>query len=192
MHNILFKFLNQYIELTDEEKQAILEFNLLRDYKKGTILLKNGDRSKITYFVLKGCVRSYYVIDGEEKTTDFFTEAESITPLCTVNNEPSEYFLSCVEDCILSVGTRDVEKEFFLKFPRFESICRMVSEQLIVKNQASFAEYRTSTPGQRYLKLMKERSDLIQRVPQYQIASFLGIKPESLSRIRKRMTQNQQ
>lgn len=75
----------------------------------------------------------------------------------------------------------------FEKFPRFENLCLIFSEELLVKNQASFAEYRNSTPEQRYLNLLKTRPDLVQRVPLYQLASYLGIKPESLSRIRKRL-----
>lgn len=60
------------------------------------MLLKQGDFSKDGYFVIKGCLRSYYIIDGEEKTTDFYIEAESFAPLCIVNNKPSEHSISCV------------------------------------------------------------------------------------------------
>jgi len=80
-----------------------------------------------------------------------------------------------------------MEKTIFERFPRFETLCRILSEELLAKNQASFDGFKTSTPEQRYLNLLKTRPDLLQRVPQYQIASYLGIEPQSLSRIRKRL-----
>jgi len=75
------------------------------------------------------------------------------------------------------------------KFHRFEKLCLIISEQLLENNLASFADFKNSTPEQRYVNLLKKRPGLLQRVPQHQIASFLGMKPQSLSRIRKRVTQ---
>ena len=77
----------------------------------------------------------------------------------------------------------------FQKFPKFESLCRILSEELLAKQQINFDEFKTSSPEQRYLNLIEKRPDLIQRVPQHQLASFLGIKPQSLSRMRARISQ---
>lgn len=63
--------------LTNEEKEAIVAVDVLRCFNKGTVLLKEGQISTDTYFILKGCIRTYYVIDGEEKTTSFYTEMEA-------------------------------------------------------------------------------------------------------------------
>lgn len=187
MENELFDFIAQYMPLLEEEKKAILDLDIFKTYKKGTILLKEGQLSYDGYFVIKGCIRCYYVIDGEEKTTAFYTESQSLSPLCIVNNKPSEYYVSCVEDSIITVANPEMEKNIFKKFPRFETLCRVLSEELLAKNQASFDDFKTSTPEQRYLNLLKTRPDLLQRVPQYQIASYLGMTPQSLSRIRKRI-----
>jgi DNA-binding MarR family transcriptional regulator len=73
------------------------------------------------------------------------------------------------------------------KFPKFDIMCRKFSEELLAKQQINFDEFKTSSPEQRYLNLLKNRPDLIQRVTQHQLASFLGIKPQSLSRLRARM-----
>ncbi len=89
--------------------------------------------------------------------------------------------------CTLLVANAKMEKSIFEKFPRFETLCRILSEELLAKNQASFDDFKTSTPEQRYLNLLDTRPDLVQRVPQHQLASYLGIKPETLSRIRKRL-----
>ena len=69
MENELFDFISTYMPLLEEEKKAIIDLAIFRSYKKGAVLLKEGDLSKDGYFVSKDCLRSYYIIDGDEKTT---------------------------------------------------------------------------------------------------------------------------
>ncbi|MTI87505.1 MAG: Crp/Fnr family transcriptional regulator [Balneolaceae bacterium] len=190
MENYLFDFIEQYMPLTEEEKKAIVDLDIIRSFKKGTILVKEGDIIKGGYLVIKGCLRSYCIVDGEEKTTGFYTETVPIVPVFGADDSRAAHFVSCVEDSIVTVGNPDMEKETMEKFPRFEKLCLIISEQLLEKNLASFADFKNSTPEQRYLDLLKNRPGLLQRVPQHQIASYLGIKPQSLSRIRKRVAQN--
>jgi len=187
MKNRLFDFISKYISLTENEKNAIDSLDLFRSVKKGTILLKEGQKSKDSYFVLQGCIRTYYVLDGEEKTTAFYTEMEALTPPCVISKTPSEYYISCLEDTILTVSNSDMEIEINSKFPKFETICRILSEELLAKQRIDFDKFKTSSPEQRYLNLLQKRPDLIQRVPQHQLASYLGIKPQSLSRLRARI-----
>lgn len=187
MQNILFDFISKYIQLNEEEKEAILSLNLFHTLKKGSVLLKEGQKSNESFFVLKGCIRSYYLIDGEEKTTAFYTEMEALTPHCVINQTPSEYYISCVEDSIISISNSDMEQEINGKFPKFDTMCRILSEQNLVKQQIDFDAFKTSSPEQRYLNLEQKRPDLILRVPQHQLASYLGIKPQSLSRLRTRI-----
>lgn len=187
MQNILFDFISKYISLTDDEKNALLSLNLFHTVKKGTVLLKEGQKTNSSYFVLKGCIRTYYVLDGEEKTTAFYTEMDVLTPPCVINKSPSEYFISCIEDCILTISNSDMEVEINRKFPKFEIMCKMLSEELLAKQRIDFDEFKTSSPEQLYLNLLQKRPDLIQRVPQHQLASYLGIKPQSLSRLRARI-----
>lgn len=189
MQNILFDFISKYISLSEDEKNAIVSLDIFRNEKKGTILLKEGQRSNEGYFVLQGCIRTYYMINGEEKTTAFYTEMEGITPNCVLSKKPSEYFISCVEDSIVTVSNPDMEAETFEKFPRFETLCRVLSEELLAKKQSSYDEFKISTPEQRYLNLLQNRPDLLQRVPQHQLASYLGITPQSLSRLRTRISE---
>ncbi|MEX0609660.1 MAG: Crp/Fnr family transcriptional regulator, partial [Balneolaceae bacterium] len=99
------------------------------------------------------------------------------------------HYVSCVEDSIVTVGNPEMGKETIEKFPRFEKLCLIISEQLLANNLSSFADFKNSSPEQRYLNLLKTRPNLLQRVPHHQIASFLGIQPQSLSRIRKRLAQ---
>lgn len=187
MEDILFDFISKYMPLTEDEKNIILSLNIFHSVKKGAILLREGQKSKDSYFVLKGCIRTYYVVDSEEKTTAFYTEMDALTPPCVINKTPSECYISCTEDTILTVSNLDMEAEVNSKFPRFESLCRMFSEELLAKQQINFDEFKISSPEQRYLNLLEKRPDLVQRVPQHQLASYLGIKPQSLSRLRGRI-----
>lgn len=189
MQDLLFDFIAKYIIITEKEKNALLSLNLFHSVKKGTILLKEGQKSEGNYFVLKGCIRVYYIIDGEEKTTAFYTEMEGLTPPCVISKAPSDYFISCVEDSIILISNEDMSAEVNSKFPKFEMMCRMLSEELLAKKQIDFDEFKTSSPEQRYLNLIKKRPDLIQRVPQHQLASYLGITPQSLSRLRARIVE---
>ncbi|WP_138989387.1 Crp/Fnr family transcriptional regulator [Larkinella sp. C7] len=187
MQDILFDFISKYVSLTEDEKNVLLSLDLFRSVKKGTTLLKEGQKSQDFYFVLKGCIRKYYIIDGDEKTTAFYTEMEALTPHCVISKTPSEYFIGCVEDSILLVSNSDMSEEVNSKFPKFDTMCRLLSEELLAKQQINFDEFKTSSPEQRYLNLLQNRPDLIQRVPQHQLASYLGIKPQSLSRLRARI-----
>jgi len=187
MQDELFNFISKYISLTLEEKNAILSLNLFHSVKKGTTLLKEGQRSKDSYLVLKGCIRTYYIVDGEEKTTAFYTEMEAFTPPCVISKTPSEYYVSCIEDTIVAISNTDMEVEVNSQFPKFETMCRILSEELLAQQRINFDEFKTSSPEQRYLNLLEKRPDIIQRVPQHQLASYLGIKPQSLSRLRARI-----
>lgn len=187
MQDILFDFIAKYITLTEDEKNALLALDIFKTVKKGTVLLKEGQITNESFFVLKGCIRTYYIIEGEEKTTAFYTEMEGVTPHCVISKSPSEYYINCVEDTILTVSNAEMGEEVNRKFPKFEIMCRLLSEELLAKQQIDFDEFKLSSPEQRYLNLLQKRPDLIQRVPQHQLASFLGIKPQSLSRLRARI-----
>ncbi len=190
MEEVLFDFLSKYVSLTEEEKNEIISLDIFRSVKKGTTLLKEGQRSKDSYFILQGCIRSYYIVEGEEKTTAFYTEMDILTPHCVITKTPSDYYISCIEDVILTVTNSDMEAAANSRFPKFETLCRKLSEERLAKQQIDFDQFKTSSPEQRYLNLIQKRPDLIQRVPQHQLASFLGVKPQSLSRLRARILEN--
>lgn len=187
MTNLLLDFLSKYIPLSSEEKNVLLSLDLFHTIKKGAILLHEGQKSKESYFVLKGCIRTYYNLNSEEKTTGFYTEMEVLTPPCVISKTPSEFYVSAVEDSILAISNSDMENEINQKFPKFEILCRRMSEELLAKKQIDFDAFKTSSPEQRYMDLLEQRPDLVQRVPQHQLASYLGIKPQSLSRLRSRI-----
>lgn len=188
MHEILRDFIKQFGMLTDEEVNIIVDNAHIKSFKKGTVLLREGQMSKECYMVLKGLVREYYIKDGEERTTNFFTEMQPVNSFTSRNSsKPSKHFLVCSEDCMLTVGWNSLEEEMCRRIPRLESIIRQEVEKETGKMQDEMAKFITSTPEELYQDLVENRPDLLNRVPQHQIASYLGIKPESLSRIRKRL-----
>ncbi|OAD90724.1 cyclic nucleotide-binding protein [Aequorivita soesokkakensis] len=188
MENEIVRLISRYLELTNEEASAFAECIPIRSFKKGDILLREGQVCRDSYFVIEGCVRKYYIIDGDERTTAFYVEDESIASLQSYTNKtPANHYFECVEDCRLAVLNYEKEQELFKRVPKYEALCRMSMEGDFGEQQEALAKFMTSSPEERYKNLLETRPDLIQRVPQYHLASYLGVKPESLSRIRKRL-----
>ena len=186
--NYLVNYFSQFASLGEEEIAAIKNEDIIKEYKKGEILLREGQVATVCYLVLKGCVKRYYLDDGEEKIMDFYTENDPIAPVSYAEKKPSKYYLSCVETSIISTGTTEKTQEFLHKFPWLIPIFVKIGDSLSAKKQMSSDDFKNLSPEIRYQKLLDARPDLINRVPQYMIASYLGIKPESLSRIRKRIS----
>ena len=189
MNDKLLKYFARILPISDTEVQAIAETMSVKMFKKGSILLAEGQISTEAYFVLEGCVRQYFLVDGEEKTTNFFTDEQWVVSVNSFGLIPSTCFIDCCTDSLLVVGNRNKEEDLYRRFPNLESISRKVMENVFAGQQELMASYATDTPEQRYMKLLESRPDLFRRIPQYQIASYIGVKPESLSRIRKRISQ---
>jgi CRP-like cAMP-binding protein len=185
------KFVNYFSRispLSKEESKAIADSMQTKTYKKGDYLLKEGHQSANTYFILEGCIREYFLADGDEKTTNFFTEEQWAISLNSFSLQNSaKHNWVCVEDTTVVVGNEQQAQVLFKRFPRFETISRTIMEAAFAEQREALAAYYTDSPEKRYLKLMKSRPKLLQRVPQYHLASYIGVKPESLSRIRKRL-----
>ena len=190
MHNKFINHFSRISPLSTEEANAIREHMVVKTFRKGDYLLKEGQFSVDTYFILEGCIREYILTDGEEKTTNFFTEEQWVISLNNFGAKiPATHNLVCVEDTAVSVGNERQAQELFKQFPRFETISRVIVEADFAEQKKLLTSYLADSPEQRYLKLLKSRPDLFQRIPQYQLASYIGVKPESLSRIRKRVLQ---
>ncbi len=189
MEEKVIKYLSQFTSLSKEDIQIISTQNFFKDYAKGSFLLKEGQTSKESYLVLQGCVRSYYLKDGNEINIDFFLENDPIIPVSYNKNTPSEYFIECLEDSMLSTGSIERTDEFLKAHPRFEPLCRMINGDMLATKQVSMDRFRNLTPEEHYLEIRKVKPEWLERIPQYHLASYLGIKPQSLSRIRKRLTQ---
>ena len=187
MDEVIFDFLSKYIELTEEEKAIISDQKFVKSFKKGTVLLAEGDIARECFFILQGCVYSYYLVDGEIKVTEFFTEKQAITPVSYTTKEPSEYYLECLEDCIISMGSPERTAELMTKIPRLATLGSIMLEDELASQRIKYDTFIKLSPEKRYQNLQKQAPELLDRIPQYLIASYLGVKPESLSRIRRRI-----
>ncbi len=188
MH-VLVEIMSQLVALNEEEILAIEESFPIKTYPKGSFLLKEGQIAQDAFYVVKGCIRKYEVQHAEKKTLDFIVEEQSVVDFQSLTQRtPSNLFFECVEETTVAILNQDKENKLYKRFPHFETICRTNMESAMGARQAEFMRFITSTPEERYLFLLAERPGSTNRVPQYQLASYLGVKPETLSRIRRRIT----
>jgi CRP-like cAMP-binding protein len=187
MKKLLFQYFSQYATLSKEDIKIIEENAIIEEFSKGTVLLREGEYAKQSYLVLKGCVRSYFLTDGEERNTAFFLENDPIVPVSYIKNRPSDYFIECLEDCVLSIGRTERTEKLLTTYPRFIPLYRKISDDFSTNQLVSADKFRSLNPEDHYLEIRKLQPELVERIPQYHLASYLGIKPQSLSRIRKRL-----
>ncbi|TJY44619.1 Crp/Fnr family transcriptional regulator [Cohnella pontilimi] len=192
MKDILYKYMSRWTSLNEEDQQAIVDEIHIEEFKKGTVLFKQGDVPTTCYFILKGCVRQYSIDEeGREVTSNFFTEEQAIAVFNHHKpDKSSDYTFTCVEDSVMVVGDLDMEKDMYSKHPQLESMTRRMIEENFSQVQEEFAAFIASSPEVRFKTLLLKRPSLIDRVPQHQLASYLGLTPESLSRIKKRIHQD--
>ncbi|WP_247235574.1 Crp/Fnr family transcriptional regulator [Telluribacter sp. SYSU D00476] len=192
MEQKILDYIAKYVPLTVEEKQAIVKELPYRTFRKGTHVLRQGQISRECYFNVQGLVRQYELVDGEEKTTDFYSEGEALVAFdSAARQEPSTFNWICEEDTTLVIGRLDQIEEAYAKNPKLEKMSALFISQEFGKYQRLSSALLTLTSEQRYLRLTEQRPELLQRVPQYHLASYLGIKPETLSRIRRKISQKQ-
>ncbi|MGL4631025.1 MAG: Crp/Fnr family transcriptional regulator [Leadbetterella sp.] len=190
MNALLIEFLSNFKELTENQVQELAQLMKVIEVKKNNNIVKEGQLCNSCYFVLKGCLRQFIIQDGIEKTIAIYTENQAINYFSHqgIESKSGNYLVS-IEDSVLLVGNPENDEVLFSKFPELLDITRKMIEADLSETQEKLSKIITSSPEQRYLSLLDERPELLQRVPQHILASFLGITPESLSRIRKRISQ---
>lgn len=184
----LEQFLAGFPALDNNTVALLAEKIPVLEYKKGTVILEEGVIPKACYFVLEGLVRQYQFVDGTERTTAFYTEKNgSVSAAHYSNQTPSSFNLVCVEDCLLIAGNMEIDKEHYASFPLLVEITKQMIESDLNETKQTLTNFILFSPKDRYVQFLKERPELMNRVPLHQIASYLGLTPESLSRIRKRL-----
>jgi CRP-like cAMP-binding protein len=188
MDHILVQMMEQLTPLTEDEKFAIIESFPIKTYAKGTFLLKEGRVAHDAYYVLEGLIREYELFEGEEKTTALYTEGQAAANFHSIaSGTPSKRYFLCEEKTTVAVVNSEKEHALYKKYPRFEKYCRVGMEEMMGAELQQITDFVSMKPEERYLNFINERPGLINRLPQYHIASYLGIKPETLSRIRRRI-----
>jgi CRP-like cAMP-binding protein len=178
----------QFTDFNDSELEIIMPYFEQKKFKKKSILLNIGKVSNEVFYLINGCIRLYCEKDGEELSTYFFTEnmfAGSYDSF--LSRKLSKVAIETLEDCEVLVLSHQSQEKLYEIFPKMNEFIRKAIEQRFVILHDLFISYLLNSPEERYLTLIKDRPELLQRVPQHQIASFLGITPVSLSRIRNRV-----
>ena len=185
----LISSIQSIIDLTQQEVECINELFEEKHIKKGDFFLAEGQVCKQVGFIVKGLIRYYINHNGEDKTYAFAQENNFVC-----NNEsfipqtPSTKIIQALEDCeILQISYADLQT-FYKSIRQGERFGRLVIEQVFIQTLQDLSSFYTDTPEYRYEKFIKQHPDLQQRISQYHIASYVGVKPQSLSRIRKRIS----
>lgn len=189
MHNPLIRLIEQTTILSDTERELCTRYFEPVQYRKNQIVQKAGTIPSYLYFVRSGFLRLFHHNEkGDEVTTHINCPPGFITSyLSFINQTRSDENLECVTACELYRITKEHLDLLILQSPAFKDFSILVFQQSLTYNEMRSKELATLSAEQRYLKLMNEHPEILLHVPMQQIASFLGMNPKSLSRIRKQI-----
>jgi len=186
--NRLLKNIETYITLSQEEISSLEKYLTKKTFNKKDVIFEEGKIANELYFVSKGCVRLFYNVDGTDKTAFFYTEGQFICAGESFTfNIPAIENYQAVEPTELFIFTKTDIETLILQIPKMEIIARVAVENELITSQKVIASFVTKSPEERYIDLLNTQKELFQRVPQQYIASFLGVSPETLSRIKTRV-----
>ncbi len=182
--------LERRLPLTEVEVDFVRRHLPVRTFAKGDYLLRAGEVSSAFFFNQSGLVRMFYLREGEEKTAYFYEEGEFVSAYESfTRREPARMSLQAVEETVtVEIGWENAGA-MLDQFPKFEALARILMEEELIICQKIIASFVTQSPVERYEQLLAEKPSIFRRVPQHQIASFIGVQPETLSRIKRRATE---
>ncbi|MEO1254749.1 MAG: Crp/Fnr family transcriptional regulator [Bacteroidota bacterium] len=183
--NSLINCVNKSHKLSSTAQRALFERLSRDEIEKEAHLLEEGQVCHKLYFIESGCVRSYYHLDGKEITHWFGFENDFVTSfLSFIDRSPSREFIQVVENLAAWTITRVDLYKLYDEFPEIERLGRILCEQYYHRLEERYVSGQFKTAAQRYEGLLESHKHILQRIPLGQIASYLGISQETLSRIR--------
>jgi CRP-like cAMP-binding protein len=189
MFELLFQKFDEKIQLTDEEKEICRSFFTPKKLRKRQYLLQEGDPCKYVAFTEKGMLRLYTIDEkGSEHVMQFAFEGWWIgDQFSFLTGEPSVYNIDALEDCELLLLSKKAEEEMMEKVPKMERYFRILLQNNLIATQRRLISSLSRTAEEKYNELIQSCPTIPQRVPQHMMASYLGITPETLSRIRRQV-----
>lgn len=190
LHTQINKSISRYVSFSKEELDI---FNSLMEYKKvpkKTIMLHEGEMCNFEAFVIKGCVRKYYIdTNGFEVILQFAIEDAWVSDISfsIYEEKPSQVFIETLEDCEFFTFSPESKEELFAKAPRFERAYRILMQRNLAVTQNRLFHNISQTATEKYLEFLELYPTIPQRVAQHYIASYLGISAEFLSKVRTKL-----
>jgi len=188
MNSQLITHMEKFVNLSPEDRLALINYFKFVTYKKKELLLSSEDVCRSTYFVIKGCLRMYFITEkGVEQTMQFALENWWISDyMAFTNQQRTEFYIQAVETTeVLVIDYHSLEL-LYQQVPVTERYFRLVYQRMAAAAQQRAKYFQDFSKEEIYIHFNKRFPEFIQRVPQYLIASYLGFTPEYLSEIRKK------
>ncbi|MDY6900400.1 MAG: Crp/Fnr family transcriptional regulator [Cyanobacteriota bacterium] len=190
MHESFYAFIQKLSPEFTVDINLLKSILKVREVRKGEFLFHKGDICEFVAFTYKGCLRSFVIKDGKEYTLFFHTENKTFGDYESFQKrKPACFSTQAIEDSEVLIFNHQT-MHLFENAPGGQKLLRLVAEDLAFMLRDKLLSLLIDTPQERYLKLMETQPELLQRIPQYYLASYLGIEPESLSRLKRRINLN--
>ena len=192
MYALYFQIFNTKVALTEEDQELIKHYLTVKKLRRKQYLLQEEDVCKTVAFVEKGALRLYKTNeDGSEHIVQFGLEGAFMTDLYSfLTQEPSMYNIDAIEDSELVLITRSASDELRKLSPKYQEFIFQATSEAYIQLEKRITSTISLSLDERYKELTANFPDIIQRVPQHMIASYMGLNPETLSRVRKRISIN--
>ncbi|MFN4198849.1 MAG: Crp/Fnr family transcriptional regulator [Flavobacterium sp.] len=189
---LILGHIRKFVHLTPEEEHLLISKIEIKTIKAKSVLLHAGEVCKETYFVNAGLLRSYNVNDNiVEHILHFACEGWWMGDLYSlITQKPGNLFIEALEDSELIVLSKEKQEELYLEIPKLERFFRILTENSLVAHQERLMDNLSLSAEERFEKFCQKYPSLIQRVPQRQIASYIGVTPEFLSKLKKKILLN--
>jgi CRP-like cAMP-binding protein len=181
----LYLYLRQFTNLTDEDFELLKKSSQLKNFRKKELLIKAGNTEQHLYFIAKGLVREYFVKDKQQVTTDIITEGTitgGVSSFFTM--APSNYSLEAMEPVAAIAIERNKLELLYKSDVKWERFGRIITTHFLLQQELHILNNIQYTVRERFFHFMNNHPDLLQRVPQKYLASYLNIKPETFSRLK--------
>lgn len=187
--DLVLKNVSKHIALNDDEKSFFISLLESRVYKKKVLIHKQGEIARHTYFVLDGCLKAFTVDkEGAEHILSFAPRDWWMGDLYSlISQKPGVLNIETLADTEVLILSRENQEKLYQNVSKFERFFRIIVENSLVANQQRIINNMSLTAEERYIEFMKKYPSIIAYTPQHSIASFLGITPEFLSKIRARL-----
>jgi CRP-like cAMP-binding protein len=192
MYELFFQRFRSKVPLTAEEEEQIKSYLTPKKLRKKQYLLQEGDVCKMIAFVEKGVLREYLADDRGEHIIQFALEGWTISDLFSfLTGEPATYNIDALENSEVIIISKAAHEELLRTQPKYETYMRLLITNAYIALQKRLTSVISTPADDQYEAFTQMYPDIVQRVPQHMIASYMGLTPETLSRVRKKISRNQ-